>query len=173
MKIMIIRKFILLMFAGFVMLTSVQCRQCQKINCQLQTEENKALVLRLVEQAWNKGDMTVIDELLSPDYVLHIAGPGARQDRESYKEAVGMYHKAFPDFHFTIEDMIACGDKVVIRCKLTGTQEGEFMSHPPTGSEVTLTAISIRRIEDGKVVEEWVESDLPAVMRQLSDTPLP
>jgi len=169
-----IRKGILVVFAGFVMLTSVQCRQCQKkTSCPIQIEENKALVLRLVEQAWNKGDITVIDELLSPDYVLHIAAPGARQDREGYKEAVNMYHKVFPDFHFMIEDMVACGDKVVIRCKLTGTQKGEFMGQVPTGKKVTLTVISIRYIEDGMIMEEWVESDMMGMMRQLGAAPSP
>ncbi len=169
-----IRKSILVIFAGFVMLTSVRCNQCQKKrNCPMQTEENKALVLRLAEQAWNKGDITVIDELLSPDYVLHIAAPGAKQDREGYKEAVSMYHKALPDFRFTIEDMVACGDKVIIRCKLIGTQKGEFMGRAPTGKKVTLTVISIRRIEDGKIVEEWVESDMLGMMQQLGVAPSP
>jgi len=167
-------KIILVVFAGFVMLTSVQCHQFQnKEECPMLTEDNKTLVQRLIEDAWNKGDITVIDELLSPDYILHIAAPGAKQNREGYKEAVSMYHKAFSDFHFTIEDMVAHGDKVVIRCKLIGTQKGEFMGRAPTGKKVTLTAISIRRIEDGKIVEEWVVSDMMGMMQQLGAAPSP
>ena len=132
----------------------------------MSTEENKALVRRLIEEAWNKGNLAVIDELLSPDYVLHIAAPGT-PDREGYKQAVNMYRTAFPDFHFTIEDMVAEGEKVAIRATMRGTQQGELMGFAPTGKELTQTAIAIRRFEGGKIVEEWVETNMLGLMQQM------
>ncbi|MFQ6059407.1 MAG: ester cyclase [Anaerolineae bacterium] len=137
------------------------------------TEENKALVRRLIEEAWNKGNLAVIDELLSPDYVLHFAAPGATPDREGYKQAVSMHHTAFADFRLTIEDMVAEGDKVVIRWTIRGTHKGEYIGIAATGKEVTMTGISIRRIEGGKIMEEWLESDMLGLMQQMGVVPSP
>ena len=136
------------------------------------SEESKALVRRLIEEAWNKGNLAVVDELLSPDYVLHIDAPGA-SDREGYKQAVIMHRTAFSDFYFTIEDMIAEGDKVVLRATLRGTHTGDFMGIGPTGKPVTYTAISIRRLEAGRIVEEWVETDMLGLMQQMGVVPPP
>ncbi len=138
----------------------------------MSTEDNKALVHRLIEEAWNEGSLAIIDELLSPDYVLHIDAPGV-PDREGYKQAVIMHRTAFSDFHFTIEDMIAAGDKVVLRATLRGTHTGDFMGIGPTGKPVTLTAISIRRLEAGRIAEEWVETDMLGLMQQMGVVPPP
>ncbi|MFQ5341317.1 MAG: ester cyclase [Anaerolineae bacterium] len=136
----------------------------------MSTEENKTLVRRLIEEAWNKGNLDVIDELLSPDYVLHIDAPGV-PGREGYKQAVNMHRTAFSDFHFTIEDMIAEGDKVVLRATLRGKHTGEFLGIGPTGKQATYTAISIRRIEAGRIAEEWVETDMLGLMQHFGVVP--
>lgn len=144
--------------------------------CQKPKDEsmaNKAVVRQLIDEAWNKGNLSVIDELLSPDYVLHVEAPGARKDREGYKQAVSMYRSAMPDFQFTIDDMFAEGDKVVIRCTMTGTHEGELMGTPPTAKTLTMTAISIRHFENGKIVEEWVETNMLGFMQQMGVIPSP
>ena len=135
-------------------------------------KENKAIVRRLIEEAWNEGKIDVVDELLSSDYLLHIDAPGAT-DREGYKQVISMYRNAFPDFHFVTEDIIAEGDKVVIRVTMTGTQEGEVMGFPPTGKKLTMTAISIRRLENGKIVEEWVETNMFGFLQQMGVIPPP
>jgi len=129
-------------------------------------EANKELVRRLIEEAWNKGNLAVIDELISPDYVLHIDAPGA-PGREGYKQAVEMHHAAWSDLRLTIEDMIAEGNKVAMRGTLRGVHEGEYMGIPPTGKQATWSAISIRRIEGGQIVEEWVELDMLGLLQQL------
>jgi len=129
-------------------------------------EENKTLVRRLIEEAWNKGNLAVIDELLSPDYVLHIDAPGA-PGREGYKQAVAMHRAAWSNLRLTIEDMIAEGDKVAMRGTLRGVHEGEYMGIPPTGKQATWGAISIRRIEGGQIAEEWVEVDMLGLLQQL------
>ena len=138
----------------------------------MSVEENKALIRRLIEEAWNKGNLAVIDELLSPDYVLHIAAPGT-PDREGYKQAVNMYRTDWSDFRLTVEDMVAEGDKVAMRGTLRGTHKGEHMGIAPTGKELTLTAIAIRRFEGGKIVEEWVETDMLGLMQQMGVVPPP
>ncbi|NOZ72830.1 MAG: ester cyclase [Chloroflexi bacterium] len=138
----------------------------------MSTQANKALVRRLIEEAWNQGNLGVIDELVSPDYVLHIDAPGP-PGREGYKRDVLMHRTAFPDLRFTIEDMVAEGDKVALRATLYGTHKGEYIGIAPTGQAITLTAISIRRIEKGQIAEEWVELDMLGLLQQLGVAPLP
>jgi predicted ester cyclase len=80
---------------------------------------------------------------------------------------------AFPDLHFTIEDMFAEGDKVATRWTIRGTHRGEFMGLPPTGNQVTWSGINITRVVEGKLVEDWVEQDTPGLMQQLAGTVQP
>ncbi len=136
------------------------------------SEENKALVRRLIEETWNEGNLAVVDELLSPGYVLHVAAPKL-PDREGYKQVVSMYRTALPDLRFAIEDMVAEGDKVVVRLTIRGTHKGEYMGISPTGKQVAMTAIAIRRIEGGRIVEEWVETDRLGLMQQMGVVPSP
>ena len=152
-----------IIFTVCVIVLALSSFYCQK---QTSTETNNDIVRELIDEAWNKGNFSVIDELLSPNYILHIDAPGAK-NREGYKQAVAMYRSAFPDFHFTIEDMISDGDKVAIRATMVGTQKGEIMGFAPTGKKLTTTAISIRRFENGKIVEEWVETNMLGFMKQI------
>lgn len=136
-------------------------------------EENKALVRRVVEEVWNKGNMTVADEHLSPDYVHHNLPPGTPHDREGYKQMVRMHHTAFSDFRLTIEDVVAEGDKVALRFNWSGTHKDEFMGIPATGKKVMVTAMCMHRIEGGKEVEQWAELDMLGMMQQLGAVPAP
>ena len=92
---------------------------------------------------------------------------------EGYKQFFAMTHSAFPDFHSTLEDMFAEGDKVVQRFTARGTHKGEFMGIPPTGKQVTITGIAIHRITGGKIVEDWVNMDMLGMMVQLGVVPPP
>jgi steroid delta-isomerase-like uncharacterized protein len=139
----------------------------------MSVEENKAIARRIGEEAWDQGNVAVLDELLAADFVYHNPGPGLTPDREGYKQQVSMNRAAFSDFRFTTEDMIAEGDKVVIRWTWRGTHKGEFMGIPPTGKQVTVTGICIHRIEGGKNVEERHEIDLLGLMQQLGVVPSP
>jgi predicted ester cyclase len=84
-----------------------------------------------------------------------------------------MYLTAFPDLHLTIEDLIAEGDKVVDRQTARGTHQGTFMGIPPTGKQITVTAMNISRIVGGKIVEHWVELDTLGMLQQLGVVPMP
>ena len=111
-------------------------------------EENKAIVRRFVE-AYNKRNLDLFDDLLAPDYFDHTSKVGV----EGLKQLMNMAFKAFPDFHETIEDIIAEGDKVWARITFTGTHTGEFMGIAPTGKKITTEMVDIFRIVNGKLVE--------------------
>ncbi len=136
-------------------------------------EENKAIERRFIEEVVNKGELAVIDELCAANFVDHSAPPGVAPDREGYKQFFAMTHSAFPDFHSTLEDMFAEGDKVVQRFTARGTHKGEFMGIPPSGKQVTITGIAIHRITGGKIVEDWVNMDMLGMMQQLGVVPPP
>jgi predicted ester cyclase len=84
-----------------------------------------------------------------------------------------MFRGAFPDSYFTVEDMVAEGDKVVTRKTFHGTHEGEFMGIPPSGQAVRMGLIDIVRISEGRVVEHWSMGDTLGLMRQLGVIPQP
>ena len=115
-------------------------------------EENKAIVRKFIE-ALNKQDLSSIGDLAAPDYVNH-SKDYALEGAIEYTE---MILKAFPDFHATIEGIIAEGDKVLARVKITGTHTGEYLGLAPTGKKITVRAVDIWRIVDGKFVEGWTD----------------
>ncbi len=105
----------------------------------MSTEENKALVRRYLEEAWNKGNVGILDELMASDYARYMSGQASPLNREGQKQRITAFHKAFPDLHLTIDDLVAEGDKVVFRITVRGTHQGAFMGISPTGKLVTVT----------------------------------
>ena len=131
-------------------------------------EQNKALVRQLVEEMINQGNLSLADEMFAADFIEHEELPAeAARGREGVKQMMTMMRSAFPDFQVTIEDMIAEGDKVVIRQTWTGTHQGEFMGMPPTGKRIAFGVFDIIRIEGGKFVEHWGQMDSTGLMQQL------
>jgi steroid delta-isomerase-like uncharacterized protein len=120
------------------------------------TEANKALARRVFEEVLNQRNLDLIDEIYAIDYVLH---PSEIRGSEGLKQYYASLFTAFPDAQWTVEDIFAEGDKVAIRWTTIGTQQGELRGMPPTGKQVTLTAIYIYRFADGKLVEGWNISD--------------
>lgn len=137
----------------------------------MSTEENKVLGRRWIEEIWGKGNLAVVDEILASNFVFHYAPPGVAPDREGYKQTLTMYRTSSPDMHYTVDDMVAEGDKVAIRWAGKGTHRGDLMEIAPTGKKVTITGISIIRIAGGKIVEEWTEQDMLGVLQQLGVAP--
>jgi steroid delta-isomerase-like uncharacterized protein len=129
--------------------------------------ENKSIVSRLVEEAQSRGDMSVVDELLSPDFVDHNALPGIPPTREGVKIIFTMFRTAFPDLRATIHEQIAEGDKVVTRKTLSGTHQGDFLGIPPTGKHVDIAVIDILRLTDGKITDHWNIVDQIGLLQQL------
>jgi C-1 hydroxylase len=126
-------------------------------------EKNKAVVRRLVE-AFNKHDLSLLDELMTLDYFDH---RHQLRGLRSYKQLLTMIFNAFPDYNETLEDIIAEGDMVWIRDTVTGTHKGEYRGLAPTGKKIKATLVAILRIADGKVVEGWEVSDILYTLKQL------
>lgn len=128
-------------------------------------EENKAIVRRFIE-AYNNRNLDyldLIDDLVAPDYVDHTKQVG----REGLKQLFAMGLNAFPDWHETIEDIIAEGDKVWVRLSYTGTHRGEFMGLSPTGKKIASTAVDIYRIVNSKLAEYWNVTDNVNIFKQV------
>jgi len=128
-------------------------------------EENKAIVRKVIE-AINKQNLSSLDELIATDFVYHMPVEQI-QGLEVMKQDIEEEIKAFPDWHETIEDILAEGDKVCFRVKLTGTHTGEYYGLAPTGKKITYTAVAICRIVDGKIVEGWGVYDMLDFYKQL------
>ncbi len=129
-------------------------------------EENKAIVRKWIE-SYNKQNLAskeaAVDEFLAPDYIDHIHHGGP----EGVKQVFNMAFKGMPDWHETIEDIIAEGDKVWLRLTYTGTHTGEWFGLAPTGKKITATAVGIYRIVNGKIVEGRFVSDAMDMNKQI------
>ncbi len=138
------------------------------------SHQNKALIRRAVEEVWNRGNFALLDEIVASDFVVHLPTPADDiHGPEGVTHFFGALREAFPDLHFTIEDLIADGDRVVTRWTARGTHRDEFQGIPPTGKQVRLTGTDIDRIAGGKVVECWTTSDDLGLLRQLGMVPRP
>ena len=134
----------------------------------MSVKDNKAIVRRWVDEGWNKGNIDAIaDEFFAPDFIGHDFTGSDTRGVESVKQRIAIIRAVFPDFHITIEDMIAEGDMVVTRWTSRGTHKGMFMGIPPTNKHVTWTGIDINRFIGGKTVEAWSNGDTLGLMQQL------
>jgi len=138
----------------------------------MSTEQNKASVRRIFEEGLNQNKPGVFDELIAPSYVNHDL-PAPVPGPEGFKMVIGLFLAAFPDMHATIEEALAEGDKVITRGYFTGTHKGDFQGIPPTGKQVNVKYIDIWRVENGKMVENWVRLDQLGMMQQLGVIPTP
>ena len=136
----------------------------------MSTEENKALVRRFYQEIDN-GNLEAMDELVAEDYIDHSPPPfPVSPGREGLKEAFKLFWEATPGHH-KIEDQLAEGDKVVTRMTAYGKHEGALPGIPRTGNDLTMTAVVIHRIADGKLVEKWSDKDVLGFLQQLEVIP--
>jgi steroid delta-isomerase-like uncharacterized protein len=136
----------------------------------MSAEENKAKARRVIEEALNKGNMAVLDEILAPNYVYHYL-PGDVKGPEGLKQFFTMLRVAFPDINVAIEDMVAEGDMVAYRFILKGTFQGEFMGIPPTGKQIAFPEAHFIRFEGGMEIEETPYANSLTLYRQLGISP--
>jgi steroid delta-isomerase-like uncharacterized protein len=140
----------------------------------MSAEENKAIVRRIYDELWNERKLEVADEVIARGGVNYDTGLTPQPfGPEEMKGTIQMITAAFPDNHHAVEEVIAEGDTVVLRCTLTGTHLREFMGIPPTGRRTEVNEIHIYRLEDGKAVEHRVCRDDMGAMRQLGMIPNP
>jgi predicted ester cyclase len=134
------------------------------------TINNAAQVRRIFEEGMNQNKPEVFNELLTADYVNHnmptpVPGP------EGMKLVVEMFKNAFPDFRVDLEDVISEGNLVSSRGYFTGTHQADFQGIAPTGKSIKVSYIDIWRVENGKLVENWVNLDMMGMMQQLGVAP--
>ena len=140
----------------------------------MSAEENKAIMRRYFEGAWEQGNLGLIDELLASDYVNHSpATPDQPTDPEGVKGVVSMFRSGMPDLKVVIEDMIAEGDKVATRYTLEGTHQGELFGVPPTGQRLSIKSMTVERVLEGKIRDHWRVTDTLEMMQQLGVVPEP
>ena len=137
------------------------------------TEENKAQFRRTFEEMFNQGNLAVADDLIAPDFLNHEAPPGNNRGPESARQLVAWLRSAFPDLHYTIEELIAEGDTVVGRVTMSGTHHGPFQGIPPTGRSFQQTQMHFVRFRNGKGIEHRAVRDDLGMMQQLGVIPAP
>ena len=141
----------------------------------MSSEVNKVLSRRLVEEAWNQGTIDVVEEALADDFVHHDPTAPERRSRDDYKQWLVQSRMAFPDLQITIDDEVVDGEQIVTRWSVRGTHQGDLVQPigtiPATQREIKVTRITIARYANGKLVEDWQESDTLGFMMQLGLLP--
>ena len=137
------------------------------------TEENKAALKRYYSEVLNKGNYALWDELMTGDYVLtspHGTGEGLK-GKEGGQQNYNTRKAQSSDSEFTVEQMVAEGDTVVIRGVLKGTNDGEISGNPATGKQFARTYVGIYQFKDGKINRGWTVQDALGFFQQLGITP--
>jgi predicted ester cyclase len=130
------------------------------------------LARRYFDEVWNQGKVEVLDELLAPDYVNHTPSVGnPPPGPNGLKPIVVAMRRAFPDLHFTIEDVIVAPNAIAVRTTMTGTHEGDLFGIAPTHRRVNVMQIQIERVRRGRIVEHWRVTGELTLMRQLGVVP--
>lgn len=135
------------------------------------SENNKQFMQRFVERAINQKDINAMDELVAADFLEHVPLPGQGPGREGLKDAISSLVSAFPDLHWTIDEQIGEGEKVVSRFRMTGTHDGEFLGIAATGRPVDVWGVVIDVVRDEKFAESRIIMDTLGLMQQLGVIP--
>ena len=142
----------------------------------MSTDANKELVRKWVDEVLNKRDVSEQSpayQLVATDFVGHFPGQPPIEGLEAFRQFGSLYFSAFPDLQITPEDLTAEGDKVTMRYGWRGTHKGELMGIPATGKQVTTWGISILRVVNGKIAEQWDSFDNLGMLQQLGVSPVP
>jgi steroid delta-isomerase-like uncharacterized protein len=121
----------------------------------MSTEENKTIIKRFIDEVLNKKNVDAVGDFMADDMVDHNPPPGDKPGLDGMKDMMRMFFNAFPDLEVRVEDLIAEGDKVVMRATTTGTHQGDFMGIPATGKKISYGEIHVLRMADGKMAEHW------------------
>lgn len=138
------------------------------------SEQNKNLLRRYFDEAWNQGQVELLDELVAPHFVNHNPiFPNLPPGPDSLKPNFATLRSTFPDIHFTIEDMVSEGDKVVTRFTCQGTHQGDWRGIAPTGRPVKIAGIQTNRLNNGQIIEQWLVVDQLGMLQQMGAIPTP
>ena len=137
----------------------------------MSAEQNKSIVRRWVEAAWNSGDYSSAKSLYPERYVHHPAGQPDQHGPEGLTGFIAMFRRGIPDLHLSIEEMVAEGEKVAWRFTARGTMNGELFGFPPTGKSAAVTGTVVSRFEDGQWVEDYSIFDALGLLQQFGLIP--
>ncbi len=132
----------------------------------LPTEQNKALVVRFLKEVWEEGKLSVVDDLVAPEHVHHLATRDAHGP-EGVKRLVSWFHSFLSGAKISILDVIAEGDRVMVYFGFSGTDTGGYRDYPPSGKPVKYHGIDIFRVREGRIVERWGIVDTLSMMHQI------
>src|SRR5262245_66661454 len=130
-------------------------------------DENKRSVEKLFDAGFNQGDLALIDQLVGPEYV----GPLGEKGPAGFRGIVVGLRTGFPDIHYTIDDLVAEGDRVAVRWHWTGTHSGAFRAFPATGKTFSNPGVGIFHFKDGKIVAAVLETDRLGFLQQMGAVP--
>ena len=165
------KKLLMVIPLGFLLCLTFACQdkeamtELETMKAQTEVEEQNIALIKRQYDAWNSGEVEAFKEVFSPDYVYHSSS--GDQSLEQNIELLEPQMVGFPDRAFSVEDMLAKGDKVVSRIMFKGTHEGEFQGIPATEKKVEVNGIEIWRVENGKIVESWAVGDSLSLFKQL------
>lgn len=131
------------------------------------TTANKQLVRRFYKEVYGDWNLAMVDEVVSPRFTSHDWPEGSPTGRQGFELFYSAIRTAVPDARYEVDDLIAEGDKVVVRWRLLGTHEGDFRGIAPTGQAIALKGIAIYRVDGGKLMERWVVTDLYGLLEEI------
>ena len=136
----------------------------------MSSEENKAVVRRFITQVFENGQVEAVDELVSPDFMMHSV-PDAKPGSQPLKDAMARVKQGLSQVSMRIEDLVVEGDKVAVRLTAHACQSGEFMGMPPSNREYTVAEMHLFTVRDGRIQEHWAVVDFLSIMKQLGALP--
>jgi predicted ester cyclase len=134
------------------------------------TAANKALLSRFYKEVYVDWNMALADEVLSPQFTSHDWPNDGPTGPQAFRDYYAAIRSAVPDARYEVDDLIAEGEKVVVRWTLLGTHQGDCGGIAPTGRPIALKGIAIYRVDDGKLMERWVVSDLHGLLEEIGAT---
>ncbi len=153
---------------GILFAASLIILGCESTQETTLEERNKELIHRMNDEVWTKGNLEIMDQLFSTDFVQHFLPVGSEtKGLVKFRESVRNHRQAFPDWAEEIKQIVAEGDLVATHFTSTGTNTGSFLGNPPTGKQIHINEMSFYRIVDGKIVEQWLIPDLLNLNQQL------
>lgn len=137
------------------------------------TDRTESIIGRIFGEAFNRGNLAVVDELLSPDHFTHTPFGGAPHGSRGLKWLIAVFRAAFPDLQITVEDEITDGHRFAAHWTMRGTHKGLFLGNLPTGSPVEAQGIIFARTKNGQIIEDWTLIDQLRILQQLGVIPPP
>jgi steroid delta-isomerase-like uncharacterized protein len=138
----------------------------------MSADANRAVVRRFIAEVFNRGNLSVVDEVVAPGYVHYDPATGEMgSGTEGLERMLRVYREAFPDFEIRLDEQIATDDRVVERWTGHGTHQGAIMGIPPTGRDIRVSGISIHTLRDGRITETYTVFDTAGMLRQLGALP--